>query len=154
MIWPDMITLETLNLLIFKSDDKVTCAFLAIPERESFLTTVYVVLALDAILVDEVGNLMICPGMITLETLNLLIFKSDDKVTCAFLAIPERESFLTTVYVVLALDAILVDEVGNLMICPGMITLETLNLLIFKSPARLTFVFRAIPLSESFLATV
>ena len=97
---------------------------------------------------------MIWPGMITLDTLNLLIFKSDDKVTCAFLAIPERESFLTTVYLVLALDAILVDEVGNLMICPGMINELRTKLLIFKSPARLTFVFRAIPLSESFLATV
>ncbi len=52
------------------------------------------------------------------------------------------------------LDAMLVDEVGNLMIWPGMINELRTKLLTCKSPARLTFVFRAIPLSESFLVTV
>ena len=54
----------------------------------------------------------------------------------------------------LALDAMLVDKVGNLMIWPGKITEVRTKLLTCKSPARLTFVFRAIPPSESFLTTV
>jgi hypothetical protein len=48
----------------------------------------------------------------------------------------------------------LVDEVGKLMIWPGKITEVRTKLLTCKSPARFTFVFRAIPPSESFLTTV
>ncbi len=54
----------------------------------------------------------------------------------------------------LALDAMLVDKVGNLMIWPGKINELRTKLLACNSPARLTFVFRAIPPSESFLTTV
>ena len=54
----------------------------------------------------------------------------------------------------LALDAMLVDEVGNLMIWPGKINELRTKLFACNSPARLTFVFRAIPPSESFLTTV
>ena len=54
---------------------------------------------------------------------------------------------------VLALDAMLVDELGKLMIWPGKITEVRTKLLTCKSPARFTFVFRAIPPSESFLTT-
>ena len=55
---------------------------------------------------------------------------------------------------VLALDAMLVDKVGNLMIWPGKINELRTKLFACNSPARLTFVFRAIPPSESFLTTV
>ena len=55
---------------------------------------------------------------------------------------------------VIAFDAMLVDEVGKLMIWPGKITEVRTKLLTCKSPARFTFVFRAIPPSESFLTTV
>lgn len=48
----------------------------------------------------------------------------------------------------------LVDEVGKLMIWPGKITEVRTKLLTCKSPARFTFVFSAIPPSESFLTTV
>ena len=54
----------------------------------------------------------------------------------------------------LALDAMLVDKVGNLMIWPGKINELRTKLFACNSPARLTFVFRAIPPSESFLTTV
>ncbi len=54
----------------------------------------------------------------------------------------------------LALDATLVDEVGSLMIWPGKINELRTKLLACNIPARLTFVFRAIPPSESFLTTV
>ena len=52
------------------------------------------------------------------------------------------------------LDATLVDEVGNLIIWPGKINELRTKLLTCKSPARVTFVFLAIPLSESPLSTV
>lgn len=48
----------------------------------------------------------------------------------------------------------LVDEVGNLIIWPGKITELRTKLLTFKSRASLTFAFRAMPRSESFLTTV